>query len=117
MHGYRTITRTLTKEGHKINKNTVHSIMDLYNGEIIAYTIGSKQDISFVLDTLDQLPKLKDSCILHTDQDTSRPYQVQVNKKGITMSMSRKGTPSDNAPIEAFHFNLKSETFYRYPDH
>ena len=91
--------------------------MDLYNGEIIAYTIGSKQDISFVLNTLDQLPKLKDSCILHTDQDTSRPYQVQVNKKGITMSMSRKGTPSDNAPIEAFHFNLKSETFYRYPDH
>ncbi len=32
------------------------------------------------------------------------------------MSMSRKGTPSDNAPIEAFHSILKSETFYRYPE-
>ncbi len=31
--------------------------MDLYNGEIIAYTIGDKQDTAFVLYTLDQLPK------------------------------------------------------------
>jgi len=28
------------------------------------------------------------------------------------MSMSRKGTPADNAPIESFHSTLKSETFY-----
>lgn len=28
------------------------------------------------------------------------------------MSMSRKGTPADNAPIESFHSVLKSETFY-----
>lgn len=95
------------------------SIMDLFNGEIIAYTIGSVQDVSFVLNTLEQIPKIVDSCILHTDQGsvyTSRSYQVHVNKKGITMSMSRKGTPSDNASIEAFHSILKSETFYRYPE-
>lgn len=28
------------------------------------------------------------------------------------MSMSRKGTPADNAPIESFHATLKAETFY-----
>ena len=28
------------------------------------------------------------------------------------MSMSRKGTPADNASIESFHSSLKSETFY-----
>jgi putative transposase len=28
------------------------------------------------------------------------------------MSMSRKGTPADNAPIKSFHSTLKSETFY-----
>lgn len=32
------------------------------------------------------------------------------------MSMSRKGTPADNAPIESFHSILKSETFYRFPE-
>ncbi|POZ57327.1 hypothetical protein LYSIN_02111 [Lysinibacillus sphaericus] len=28
------------------------------------------------------------------------------------MSISRKGTPADNASIESFHSLLKSETFY-----
>ncbi|QPJ27543.1 IS3 family transposase [Listeria seeligeri] len=30
--------------------------------------------------------------------------------------MSRKGTPSDNAPIESFHSSLKSETFYLHKE-
>jgi len=32
------------------------SILDLYNGEIVAYNIIDKQDTSFVLDTLNRLP-------------------------------------------------------------
>lgn len=28
------------------------------------------------------------------------------------MSMSRKGTPADNAPIKSFNSSLKCETFY-----
>jgi len=91
------------------------SILDVYNGEIIAYTIGEKQDVSFVLDTLHQLPKLPEGCLLHSDQGsvyTSAAYQLAVKGKGIIMSMSRKGTPADNAPIESFHATLKAETFY-----
>jgi putative transposase len=91
------------------------SILDLYNGEVIASTIGDKQDTAFVLDTLAQLPILPENCILHSDQGsvyTSYEYQEAVKTKGITMSMSRKGTPADNASIESFHSSLKSETFY-----
>ena len=91
------------------------SIMDLYNGEIIAYTIGDTQDTSFVLDTLAQLRELPEKVLLHSDQGsvyTSYEYQKEVKEKGITMSMSRKGTPADNSPIETFHSSLKSETFY-----
>ena len=91
------------------------SIMDLYNGEIIAYTIGSVQDVTLVLDTLQQLDNLSKDCLLHSDQGsvyTSYAYQKAVKEKGITMSMSRKGTPADNSPIETFHSSLKSETFY-----
>ena len=40
------------------------------------------------------------------------PYGIEFVKKGITRSMSRKGTPADNACIEWFHSVLKSETFY-----
>lgn len=43
---------------------------------------------------------------------TSAAYQLAVEGKGIIMSMSRKGTPADNAPIESFHATLKAETFY-----
>lgn len=90
------------------------SILDLYNGEIVAYSIADKQDTSFVLHTLNQLP-YEPGIMLHSDQGsvyTSQAYQQAVKEKGITMSMSRKGTPADNAPIESFHSTLKSETFY-----
>ncbi|MBG9732919.1 IS3 family transposase, partial [Paenibacillus alvei] len=83
-------------------------------GEIVAYSIADKQDTSFVLDTLNQLP-LRSDMMLHSDQGsvyTSQVYQEAIKAKGITMSMSRKGTPADNAPIESFHSTLKSETFY-----
>ena len=42
------------------------SIMDLHNGEIITYTISSKQDTKFVLDTLNQIDLPKD-VLLHSD--------------------------------------------------
>lgn len=90
------------------------SILDLYNGEVVAYSIGDKQDVHFVLDTLQQLPNVS-GAMLHSDQGsvyTSYAYQKAVKEKGITMSMSRKGTPADNALIESFHSTLKSETFY-----
>ena len=52
---------------------------------------------------------------MHSDQGTvytSYAYQHAVKEKGITMSMSHKGTPADNSRIETFHSPLKSETFY-----
>lgn len=47
------------------------SIMDLYNGEIIAYTIGTTQDTLFVLDTLNQVEGISSEAILHSDQGSS----------------------------------------------
>jgi putative transposase len=90
------------------------SILDMYNSEIVAYSLSEKQDTELVLHTLNQLPKRK-GMMLHSDQGsvyTSERYQAAVKGKGITMSMSRKGTPADNAPIESFHSTLKTETFY-----
>ena len=57
------------------------SILDVYNGEIIARTIGFSQDTTLVLDTLNQLPELPEGCILHSDQGsvyTSYTYQKVV---------------------------------------
>ena len=90
------------------------SFMDLYNHEIVVYTISECQDTDFVLDTLHQL-ELPQGALLHSDQGsvyTSKAYYQSCTAKGITRSMSRKGTPADNACIEWFHSVLKSETFY-----
>ena len=78
------------------------SIMDLYNHEIVAYTISECQDTDFVLDTLHQL-ELPQGALLHSDQGsvyTSKAYYQSCTANGITRSMSRKGTPADNACIE-----------------
>ena len=94
-------------------------IMDLYNAEIIASSIGDKQDIEFVLATLNQISEITGICILYSDQEsvyTSRSYQSVVQRKSITMSMSNKGTPADNASIESVHASLKAEMYYRFPE-
>lgn len=44
------------------------SIKDLYNGEIVAFTIANRQDVTLVLDTLNQLPPSLVICTIHSDQ-------------------------------------------------
>ena len=88
--------------------------MDLFNREIIAYSISDVQNTDFVLDTLNQLERPREA-IFHSDQGsvyTSKAYYQSCMEKGLTRSMSRKGTPADNAYIEWFHSVLKPETFY-----
>lgn len=92
------------------------TIMDLYNNEIVAYKIGTSQDINLVLDTLREAVELRKpvGLLLHSDQGsvyTSHAYQNLAKEKGITTSMSRKGNCHDNAAIESFHSSLKSEGF------
>ena len=88
------------------------SIMDIYNGEIVAYKIDDKQDQRLVNDTLNQID-IPEGCILHSNQGCLYILCLLsiMRRKGIIRSMSRKGTPADNAPIESFHSSLKSETF------
>ncbi len=45
------------------------SVIDLYNREIVAYTISDCQDTNFVLDTLNQL-ELPKGALLHRDQSS-----------------------------------------------
>ncbi len=53
--------------------------------------------------------------ILHSDQGfqyASFQYKKICESNGITISMSRKGTPIDNSSMESFHGILKKETLY-----
>lgn len=96
------------------------AILDMYNGEIIAYDISEHPNLEQVMRMLDKaFEKIDDNTnlILHSDQGSlyqHEKYQKKLEEKGIIQSMSRKGNCLDNSPIENFFGILKSEFFYGY---
>jgi putative transposase len=96
-------------------------MLDLYNGEILTYTIGSRPTYSLVSSMLNKaLRKMRkeDTLLIHSDQGwhyQMKKYRLALKKKGIIQSMSRKGNCYDNAVIENFFGILKSE-FLFYQD-
>jgi len=93
-------------------------VMDLYNSEILGYTIYEHPTLQMVTEMLKKVFKnLPDnpSTILHSDQGwhyQNSYYQKMLKEKGINQSMSRKGNCLDNAVMENFFGTLKSELLY-----
>ena len=93
-------------------------IMDLFNGEIISYSLSKSPSFHPVIDMLkDAFQKIPDNSqlVLHSDQGWQyqmKPYQKMLKVKGIRQSMSRKGNCYDNCVIENFFGILKSEFYY-----
>ena len=75
-------------------------------------------DNTLVMDTLNEaIAKRKNvyGTIIHSDQGfqyTSYEYKAICESNGIQISMSRKGTPIDDSPMESWHGILKKETLY-----
>ncbi len=94
------------------------TIIDLYDRSVVAYRISRHNDNQLVIDTLlEAIAKRKDvhGCILHSNQGfqyTSDEYRTICESKGILISMSGKGRPIDNSPIESWHSLLKKEVLY-----
>lgn len=93
-------------------------IIELFNGQIVSYSLSERPNFKQITDMLDKalktIPKHA-NLILHSDQGWQyqmKQYQRILNKKGIIQSMSRKGNCLDNAIIENFFGTIKSEMFY-----
>lgn len=93
-------------------------VLDLFNSEIIAYTVQSRPTYDLVATMLDQaFERLgpEDELVLHSDQGwhyQMGTYQKALASRNITQSMSRKGNCLDNAVIENFFGILKTELLY-----
>ena len=93
-------------------------ILDLYNGEIVSYSLSKTPDFQLVMDMLRQaFQKIPDPgpLMLHSDQGwhyQMKSYQRTLKQNGITQSMSRKGNCYDNCVIENFFGLLKTEFFH-----
>jgi len=95
-------------------------ILDLYNSEIVSYTLSKTPDFQLVMDMLRQaFQKIPDHgpLMLHSDQGwhyQMKGYQRTLKENGITQSMSRKGNCYDNSVIENFFGLLKTEFFLNH---
>lgn len=94
-------------------------IRDLYDNSIVAHKTGTEQNVNLVLSTIKaakRKEKVTTELQLHSDQGfqyTSNQYYRLTKSYGITPSMSRRGSPYDNALAENFFSILKTECIYR----
>lgn len=93
-------------------------ILDLYNGEIISYSISNSPNFAQTTEMINKaFSKIPDNTnlILHSDQGWQyqmKRYQAMLREKGVIQSMSRKGNCLDNAVMENFFGLLKTELIY-----
>ena len=104
----------------KINEKKLYlsPVLDMFNGEIISYTISYHPDLKMVTSMLDKaFRKHKDisGLIIHSDQGwhyQNIRYQMMLKDRGIIQSMSRKGNCLDNSMMEKFFGIMKNELLY-----
>ena len=93
-------------------------VMDLYNGEIVAFETSKRPVFSMVGEMLKKAfarLRLTEKPMLHSDQGWHYQmplYRRMLAERGLTQSMSRKANCLDNAAMESFFGTLKSEFFY-----
>ena len=94
--------------------------MDLWNNEIVSHSLSAKRgDRMTYIQGLEDLIEIKKrypeyKMILHSDQGSvysSKAFNELLPMYGITHSMSRAGTPTDNAAMEAINGWIKAELF------
>lgn len=98
-------------------KAYLSAILDLYDGSIVSYVLGTSNNNPLVMKTLDQaIKKVKGATpLIHSDrgfQYTSHEFRRRTKKAKMTQSMSRVGKCIDNGPMESFWGMLKSEKYY-----
>lgn len=93
-------------------------VMDLFNREIISYSVSLSPNLEQIREMLtglfDKLPT-DATPIFHSDQGWQyqhAEYQRLLAEHNIIQSMSRKGNCMDNGAMENFFGRLKVEMFY-----
>ncbi len=94
--------------------------MDLWNNEIVSHALSSRRgDRMTYISGLNDLIELKKAVseyemVLHSDQGSvysSKKFNELLPMYNIVHSMSRAGTPTDNAAMEAINGWIKAELF------
>lgn len=99
-------------------KGYLSPVLDMNNGEIVAYTKSRHPDLQLVIDMVDAAIEKEnppEGLVLHSDQGwhyQHKSYQTRLKNNGLIQSMSRKGNCLDNSMMENFFGLMKSELLY-----
>jgi putative transposase len=94
------------------------AIIDIYTRKIVGWAIGKTIDHKFITEALKTAIKNENppkGVIHHSDRGSqycSIEYNKFLKEQGFRVSMSKVGTPEDNAFIEAFFKTVKREEVY-----
>ena len=94
-------------------------VMDIYNREILGWSMSWSLETKIVLDAMDMAMRKVGpdaQIIFHSDrgsQYASEAYRRMLRNKNIKPSMSRRGNCYDNAYVESWFGSLKKEWIYR----
>lgn len=98
----------------------LNPILDLYNGEILAFGIKKRPTLDLVMEPLKETMELiKNHATYRTTIHSDQGWHYQHNRwvktlkaNKVFQSMSRKATCADNASMENFFGILKQEMYY-----
>lgn len=98
----------------------LNPILDLHNGEVIAYGIQKRPTLDLVMEPLKEtIEIIKNHATYRTTIHSDQGWHYQHNqwvktlkRNKVFQSMSRKATCADNASMENFFGILKQEMYY-----
>ena len=115
---YTKLTTDVTEFNVCNEKVYLSPVLDMFNNEILSYSISLSPNFAQTKEMLDglfeRLPA-GSSPLMHSDQGWQyqmKEYQQLLKEKNVTQSMSRKGNCLDNSVMENFFGRLKVEMFY-----
>lgn len=90
-------------------------VLDLYSRKVVGWSFSRKRNAELTQSALNMAlsqAKPQAGCIFHSDQGieyAAHEHRKLLESAGLVRSMSRKGTPLDNALVESFFHTLKAE--------
>lgn len=93
--------------------------MDLYSRRVVGWALNRQRNAELTMSALrmalNRAPP-QPGCLFHSDQGieyAAHDYRDLVRAAGMRRSMSRRGTPLDNAKVESFFHTFKNELVQR----
>lgn len=96
------------------------AILDLWSRKVVGWAFSRNHDADLVTGALNMslaFEPRRPGCLFHSDQGSeyrSDSYRDRISEMGMVSSMSRAGTPTDNAYVESFFKTLRNELLHHW---